>query len=231
MELPQNLPELWEYVHTLNKNCFPENNLMPILGGGKTSRPDVMFVFINPTHRNISSDPSWSGPRYPFIGTREVWRIFHRAGFLSGDLIERIENLKPWPVELALELETFLQKNNLYITNLVKWTGSDAALPDAGKIRLFLPIMRREIEIVKPKYIVAFGLLPFKYLTSEEIKLADYYAEVLEAGNLKTYPLFINETSAQIVPCYFPVGRGNPKRAVELLKLLHPLRGKDATSL
>lgn len=216
----RNLPALWRHVHTLNRDHFPDNRLMPIGGGGRTRRPEVMFVFINPTHRNASSSPDWSGPRYPFIGTREVWRVFHRAGLLPDTWMERIEGLESWTPRFAEELEGFLKSRGLYLTNLVKWTGSDASLPGRNKIGLFLPVMRREIELVQPRRIVAFGLIPLKHLTGRSIRLEDYHSQALKDRSLRTFPLEGVAHSAGVVPCYFPVGRGNPSRAVELLNLL-----------
>jgi hypothetical protein len=65
-----NLSELWRYVNEINKRNFPKTKLRPILGGGKTDRPNIMLVFINPTARNISSDKGWLGPVFPFVGTK-----------------------------------------------------------------------------------------------------------------------------------------------------------------
>ncbi len=47
------------------------NCLQHILGGGKINRPDHFFVLINPTYRNITSDPNYKGERIPFM----VFRI------------------------------------------------------------------------------------------------------------------------------------------------------------
>ena len=69
---------------------------MPILGGGKEDNPDNMFIFINPTHKNQSSSKEWKGSRYPFIGTRQVWRIFHKAGLFDNGLMKRIEETREW---------------------------------------------------------------------------------------------------------------------------------------
>ena len=68
------LNELWRYVTELNREYFPENELMPILGNGKTYKPKLMFVFINPTGRNTSS-VKIGRRRFPFIGTKQVWRV------------------------------------------------------------------------------------------------------------------------------------------------------------
>ena len=218
----RSLSELWRYVGDLNKTHFSDNNLMPIVGGGQAANPKVMFVFINPTARNISSDPNWKGLRYPFIGTKSVWRVFHRAGFLTDSLISRIEENSGWSVEFADELEGFLRERGLYLTNLVKWTGPDGSLPDRNKINIFMPLLIREVEIVSPKYLVTFGSIPFKYLTGKTITLGDYYDQVVRRG-LRPEEMRIGSVKAEVIPCYFPVGRGNPQRAVEILKLVNLL--------
>ena len=213
------LYQLWQHVHELNKQNFPNNKLMPIVGNGKTFKPKVMFVFINPTKRNISSDKNWKGPRFPFIGTKQIWRIFHRSGLFDDELMHEINNSSIWSVEFTNKVLNFLQKQEFYITNIVKWTGEDATLPDSEKINLFLPTLEKEIEIVQPEYIVTFGLIPFERLTKQKIKLKNYYSEVINNKKLKFY-LF---KSSKIIPCYFPVGRGDPKKSVEILKLVKEL--------
>ena len=108
----QTLEELWAVVDDLNHKHFPKNSLKPILGNGKIFRPKVMFVFINPTHANISSDQNWQGPRFPFIGTKPVWRIFHKAGMFDDELIERINHLKSWSLEFTDEVLNFLKSKS-----------------------------------------------------------------------------------------------------------------------
>lgn len=219
MNNSESLQELWKQVRELNKKHFPENNLAPILGNGKTYRPKIMFVFINPTIRNQSASSQWKGPNFPWLGTKHVWRIFHKAGFFDDGLMREIENSSEWSVEFANKVLEFLQSKNVYLTNIVKWTGSDAALPDAQKINLFFPLLEKEIEIVRPEFVVAFGLIPFERLAKRKIKLADYYSEVSRKNKLSFFEMEIGSAKTKIIPCYFPVGRGNPKRAVEILKM------------
>ncbi len=213
------LEQLWSHVNELNKKYFPNNNLMPILGNGKTLKPKVMFVFINPTKRNISSDPQWKGPRFPFIGTKQIWRIFHRAGLFDDELMNKINISSDWSLDFTNNVLRFLQQKEFYITNIVKWTGHDATLPDSEKINIFLPTLEKEIELVKPEYIVTFGLIPFERLVKQKIKLRDYYSKVINNKKLRFYSF----KSSKIIPCYFPVGRGDPKKAVEILKLVNDL--------
>lgn len=214
------LEQLWRYVEELNNKNFPENELMPILGNGKTHRPKFMFVFINPTQRNISSSKNWKGPRFPFIGTKQIWRVFYKAGLFDKELIEKINNNPDWSLGFTDQVLRFLKKNEFYFTNIVKWTGRNAALPESGKIKLFLPILQKEIEIVRPEYIVTFGLIPFEGITKNKIKLSEYYHDVAKNKRLKFYNVKLNDFNVNVMPCYFPIGRGNPNKAIELLRHL-----------
>ena len=81
----------------------------------------------------------------------------------------------------------------------------------------------REIELVQPKYIVTFGLIPFESITGRKIKLGDYYSKVMENKKLEFFEANCNSFKAKVIPCYFPVGRGNPKKAIELLRLINCL--------
>lgn len=221
IEKCKNLAELWNIIDEVNKKHFPHNNLRPILGGGKTENPKFMFVFINPTARNISSKRSWKGPRFPFVGTKQVWRIFHRAGLLDDTLMQKIEDSGSWSFGFANKVLSFMKKQSFYFTNIVKWTGNDATLPNSEKIKLFLPILEKEIQIVQPQQIVTFGLIPFENMTGQKIKLIDYYSDVMKGKKLKSYEAKYGSFRTKIIPCYFPVGRGDPGKAVDILRLLY----------
>lgn len=214
------LDSLWAQVDRLHRDYFPENELMPILGNGKTHNPRVMFIFINPTIRNISSNKDWRGPRFPFIGTKQVWRVFYKAGLFDKELMDKINNQSDWSVEFTNQVLEFLKRKGFYFTNIVKWTGHNASLPESKKIKLFLPVLKREIGIVRPKCIVTFGLIPFVNLTKQSIRLSDYYQRAVKSRTLQGYSLKLDGFRTSVIPCYFPIGRGNPKRAIELLKLI-----------
>jgi hypothetical protein len=214
------LEKLWLYTNQLHQKQYPQSKLKPIMAGGKLYKPRYMFVFINPTYKNVSSDADWAGERRPWTGTKYIWKIFNRAGHFDAALLDEINCRKTWDVDFANKVYGHLADRGFYFTNIVKWTGANADLPSAQKINLFLPILLREIELVQPKYIVTFGLLPFNALVGKKLKLAEYFDSVVKCGELKHYDLIVNERSYKVIPCYFPVGRGNPKRAVELLRLL-----------
>ncbi|MEZ6256023.1 MAG: uracil-DNA glycosylase family protein [Patescibacteria group bacterium] len=214
------LEELWTYTYNLHKQHYPSSNLEPIMSGGKHIKPKYMFVFINPTYRNISSNSSWQGKRRPWTGTKYIWKIFNNAGHFDSSLLAEINSKKEWDIPFADKVYKHLEDREFYFTNIVKWTGENADLPTAHMTNLFLPILLKEIELVQPKYIVTFGLIPFNALINEKIKLADYYDAVIEQGVLTSFPLTIGTFSCSVIPSYFPVGRGNPKRATKILNML-----------
>ncbi len=85
---------------------------------------------------------------------------------------------------------------------------------------MFLPMLLKEIEIIQPLCIVTFGGFPFFHLTGHRLKLDEYYRSVDKTGSLKSFNLLVHSRSYRVVPCYFPVGRGSPARAAEILRRL-----------
>ena len=57
---------------------YGAKELNSIYNGGCTNNPDICFVFMNPTGRNIATSKDWDGPRYPWIGTKNVWTLFYK---------------------------------------------------------------------------------------------------------------------------------------------------------
>ena len=60
------------------------------------------------------------------------------------------------------------------------------------------------------------GLLPFNTLIQEPIKLSEIYKKVMN-GKPVSQKTKIGRKEFDVHPCYFPIGRGNPRRAVEML--------------
>ena len=223
IETVKTLEELWRLTEDVTMKYFPDNGLKPIFGNGKTFKPKFMFIFINPTHANISSHPDWNGPRFPFIGTKQVWKVFYNARMFDKKLLDKINNSRAWSLKLTYEVLGFLKSKSFYLTNIVKYTERDSSLPDSRKINFFLPIIKKEIELVKPRYIVTFGKIPFECLTKRKIRLSDYYERIMKNKQLLLFEEKIRSHKVYIIPSYFPVGRGNPKRAIEILRFLNEL--------
>ncbi len=57
-----------------------------------------------------------------------------------------------------------MDRNTVYITNLVKDRPQDNRDPSKEEIALYGPFLDRQIEIIKPKVIAALGRLSMKYL-------------------------------------------------------------------
>ena len=216
----KNLEKLWVYTRDMHRASFPESELEPIMGGGRLQNPKFMFVFINPTYKNVSSEKGWEGKRRPWIGTKYIWKIFRDAGHFDEGLLAEIAGKKEWDVGFADKVYQHLSYRDFYFTNLVKWTGENADLPNSHKVKLFLPILKKEIELVNPRFVVTFGQIPFSALTNEVIKLGDYYDESVSSGSLRTFSLVVENKRYEVIPSYFPVGRGNPKRGTKILSLL-----------
>ena len=182
------------------------NSLRHILGGGKKKSPKVVFVFINPTHTNISSHSNWDGLRFPFIGVTHFWKIFADSGWVAA---ERVEDIKKhgWNVKTIKNLEDDLSDRGIYITNLVKCTFTHGDYPEKKYFDYHLPLFEEELSVVKAKAIVSFGTLTTNYLTGENLTFKKYFEN--------PQPLVYDHIP--VYPCYFPVGRGNPKLARHVL--------------
>jgi len=214
------LNELLEIIDIMEKRYFPLDDLHPVPGGGKALHPRIMGIFINPTTRNISSHSQWSGPRYPFVGIKSLWRVFHRAGILDNAVMGTIESYRSWTEDLATVVLDALNVAGVYLTNLVKRTYHGPQLPEQKMVEMFLPVLLKEIEIVRPQCIVTFGRFPLFHLTGQKLKLDEYYRSIDKTGSLEGFNLLVNSRLYRVVPCYFPVGRGSPGRAAEILERL-----------
>ncbi|MBW3003252.1 hypothetical protein KY328_04735 [Candidatus Woesearchaeota archaeon] len=211
---------LWTQIKNITTENYPSNNLAPILGAGAMN-PKYMIVFINPTARNLSSNPRWKGPHYPFIGTNQPWGFFNKLGIIDDRLYKEIrKNYKNWDAKFADKVLNELKKKKVWLTNIVKNTGSNADLPKAKDIKLYLPYFLKEIEIVNPEYIIAFGLIPIKALLKKDVKLSHYRDYLRKNKTLKIEKIKINNKEFKVIPCYYPIGRGNPDKALEILSRL-----------
>ncbi len=198
--------------------CKAENNpLRHIFGGGKFSNPKYFFLFINPTHKNRSSHPDYPGKRrYPFIGVRHLYKGLAAAGFIDIHLIEEIYT-KGWQLADEERIEEGLRSNDIYISNFVKCAQPNPINPKPYLMRESLPLLAEELQLVNPEYIITFGLLPLRALTNSTYRMRD----ILETVESDTYaPLRsvdLGGQKYQILPCYYPLGHGNPPKAQKIL--------------
>jgi hypothetical protein len=201
--------------------CKEEQNpLRHILGGGEFSNPKFLFLFINPTHQNISSHPEYQGKRrYPFLGVRHFWKLFSEAGIVEKDIVTDIYS-RGWQTEHEDQIEENLCERKIYITNLVKCTQPHPDNPSKEVIYQDFDLLQEEINLVNPRYIVTFGKLPTQIITGKDMRLSDRLVEVQQDNYKPISSLELQGKSFNVLPCYFPVGRGNPPKAKEILRYI-----------
>ena len=189
-------------------------SLNSIYGAGCIDTPSIMFVFMNPTGRNISSKPRWSGLRAPWIGTRQVWNLFNTLNLISNEVYENILKYEAdqWDIDFAEKVYKQLEENSVFITNLAKCTQIDARPLNNKVFKEYLYLMYREVEIIKPKKIVTFGNQVSTILLKKNISVSNYINNEKEV-------LKLND-NYDVYPTYYPVGQGrrNLPLAVERIK-------------
>ncbi len=195
---------------------YGEPTLSSIYNGGCEVNPDVCFIFMNPTGRNVASTQEWKGRRSPWIGTKNIWKLFVQVGVISKDTFDIIQSKKPdeWTEAYADEVYAEIEKNKVFITNLGKCTQVDARpLPDKV-LKEYLDLLYKEIEIIKPKKIVVFGNQVSSIFLNKKICVKSVRKEEFSiniAG--KNYPVYA---------VFYPIGNGmrNINLAVEDLKYI-----------
>ncbi len=188
-------------------------------GGGCEVQPDLMLIFINPTVGNISAQGEWPGVRFPFASKPKLWHILADAGWVRADLPARIAELGPVPNMVRMLVDEARQQR-VYLTNAVKCVDDGSQLPSAERVAAAWPQLQAEIALVQPRHVVALGLIPFRVLTGQSVRLADELWAA-QHGALTAYPSRpIVGNTYPVFPCYFPTGRGNPVAATTMLRVL-----------
>ncbi|MBO5121170.1 MAG: hypothetical protein J6C28_05755 [Bacilli bacterium] len=193
------LEELVKKYDKMQKK-YGDPKLDSINFGGCTDNPDVCFVFMNPTARNVTSSKEWKGIKSPWVGTKNVWTLFNKLGLIDDEIYTRIRSIKgsEWTYEFAEEVYSQVAKNKFYITNLAKCTQVDARpLPDSV-YKDYLNLFIKEMEIVKPKVIILFGNQVSSVVLGEKISVSQVRKkEFLLKNKFKCYSVF------------YPVGNGS----------------------
>ena len=85
---------------------YGSSELDSIYNGECEENPDICFVFMNPTGRNIASNKSWKGRKSPWLGTKNIWKLFYNIGLLSNETFNKIQEKKPkdWDYEFCDDL-------------------------------------------------------------------------------------------------------------------------------
>lgn len=195
---------------------YGSKELDSIYNGGCTDNPDICFVFMNPTGKNIASLKTWKGRKSPWIGTKNIWTLFYSIGLLDEELYNQIKskNAIEWTYEFADKVYDNVSKHNYFITNLGKCTQLDARpLKDEVYIK-YLKLLYKEFEIIKPKVIVLFGNQVSSIVLNTKVSVSEC--------RRKKFTLKIKKQEYKVYSVYYPVGNGsfNAPKAIEDLKYI-----------
>lgn len=193
---------------------YGEKTLKSIYNGGCSNNPDICFVFMNPTGRNIASSPDWTGPRSPWLGTKNIWDLFYAVDLFNEELYKEIKNKKPneWDIDFCNKVYGEVTKNNYYITNLAKCTQADARVLNDSVFKDYLKLFEKEIELINPKKIVLFGNQVSSIFLGEKISVSQVrkqeFTKTIGKNRYKCYSVF------------YPVGNGrfNIDKSIEDIK-------------
>jgi hypothetical protein len=187
--------------------------LMPIYGAGCIKNPKLLFVFMNPTGKNVSSTKNWSGIRAPWLGTKNIWKLFVELNLINERLFYLTQSLKPqeWTPKICHEIYTEIASNKSYVTNLAKCTQVDARSLSNNVFRGYLRLIEREITIIQPRKIIAFGNQVSTMLLNKRISVSKHNGQV---------QLYATKNGLfNVYPVYYPVGQGlrNMRKAVDTI--------------
>ena len=195
---------------------YGAKELTSIYNGGCTNNPDICFVFMNPTGRNIASDPNWKGRRSPWIGTKNIWKLFYRVGLLDDEIYNDIMSKKPqeWDEKFADLVYDDVEKHKYFITNLGKCTQVDARVLPNSVYSQYLDLLCKEIEIINPKAIITLGNQVSSIVLDKNISVS----QCRKQNFLKN----IAGMEYKVYPVYYPIGNGmmNIEKAIEDLNFI-----------
>ena len=190
---------------------YGDKNLDSIYNGGCEENPDICFVFMNPTGKNIASNKAWHGKKSPWLGTKNIWKLFYKVNLISEDIFNQIQTKKPkdWDYEFCDYVYEEIAKNKLFITNLGKCTQIDARPLSDEVLKKYLHLLYKEIDIIKPKIIIAFGNQVSSIILNQKISVS--------ANRKICHKIKINKKIYKVYSVYYPVGNGifNMDKAVE----------------
>ena len=196
------------------QKIYGDPSLEPIYFGGCCNNPDICFVFMNPTARNIAADKSWQGPRSPWIGTKNIWDLFMAIKIIDEDLYQEIKSKKgrEWTPDFAKKVYKKVENNKIFITNLGKCTQIDARPLKNEVYKEYLDLLEKEIQIINPEVIILFGNQVSSIVLNQKISVS-----------LVRKKKFIKKIGNREFKCFsvfYPVGNGrfNIDKSIEDIK-------------
>ena len=129
----------------------------------------------------------------------------HARVMLIGEAPGEQETLqrRPFVGMAGKNLDEFLKlagidRSRLYVSNTVKFRPTKISAaghvvnrpPTREEIKLFLPWLRREIELVSPDVIVTLGNVSLKALLGSRIVIGDCHGEMIMQEGMRIYPMY-----------------------------------------
>ncbi len=193
---------------------YGAKELDSIYNGGCSDKPNICFVFMNPTGRNIASSKEWHGRKSPWIGTKNIWDLFYPLGLINSDTYNKIKEIKgnEWTPTFADQVYEDITKHKVFITNLGKCTQVDARELPNDVYKKYLSLLEKEIDIIKPKVIILFGNQVSSIVLNNKISVSKTRKQ-----------LFVKDIYNNKYDCYavyYPIGNGrfNIDKAIEDIK-------------
>ncbi len=196
------------------QQIYGEKTLDPIVGGGKEYSPDICFVFMNPTLKNIASEKTWESCKYPWIGTKNIWKLFLGIDRFDKEIFDEIRKRKPseWDYIFAEKIYKEVENKGVYLTNLAKCTQMDARSLPNSIFKEYKELLFEELNIVKPRKIVTFGNQVSSIFLDSRISISRERKNIFQVN--------ISGTTVDTLATYYPVGHGqrNIEEAIEDIK-------------
>lgn len=93
---------------------------------------------------------------------------------------------------------TGLRREEMYISNTVKFRPTKISpagrtvnrTPTQEEIAMFLPFLKREIELVAPAVIVTLGNVPLKALAGDKATIGEMHGHPIQAGGRTVFPMY-----------------------------------------
>ncbi|MEA2092582.1 MAG: hypothetical protein U9P61_01270, partial [Patescibacteria group bacterium] len=100
------------------QSAYGDENLDAIYGAGEINNSKLCLVFMNPTGRNVSSNKNWKGLKAPWIGTKNVWKMFYQLGLFDKNFFDEINSKEPsdWDYQFSEKVYKKMKENSIYIT-------------------------------------------------------------------------------------------------------------------
>lgn len=195
---------------------YGAKDVCSVYGYGCNNNPRLALVFMNPTKKNIATDPNWKGIRAQWLGTKPIWNFLEKCGLFSSKLNQEIKDKKPkdWTPSFCEKVYEEVEKKKLWITNLAKCTQDDAR-PLKDEIFLaYKELLKKELNKIKPKTIIFFGNQVSSIMLEEEISVSNV--------RLKEYDLSIDDCDFEAYAVFYPVGNGrfNQPKAIEDIRII-----------